>query len=76
MVQYWVGQVTVCDVCREPMGIVIYDASIPRVGSWALMCKGCFDTLGCSLGPGRGQEYTKQQSDGRYLLTAGGSDGR
>ena len=47
-----------CDLCREPMGAVFYDASVPRCGgSWGMVCSICFTDNACTLGLGYGQKY-------------------
>lgn len=44
----------VCDVCKSKTAA--YDAQIPSIGSWAFLCKHCFEVLNCELGLGKGQE--------------------
>ena len=43
-----------CDIHRTH-GKAYADALLPLHGSWGYVCKPCFDTLGCTLGLGRGQ---------------------
>lgn len=66
--KYWPGTLSKCDQCGKPFGNLMFDAATPR--GWGNLCKPCFDMLGCTLGTGRGQEYTRQP-DGRWLKTGG-----
>jgi hypothetical protein len=43
-----------CDTCDNPVAYA--DASIPaHRGSWANVCRACFERFRCTLGVGRGQ---------------------
>ena len=46
-----------CNICNESFNGVMYDARIPIAGSWANLCRRCFDRFGCEFGTGRGQKY-------------------
>ena len=64
-----------CDLCKEDFllapGTLMFDAAVPRRGSWGCLCIDCFQKLGCALGTGRGQQYSRQ-ADGTFLQTHGG----
>ena len=47
-----------CDLCGNEITGKFYDARIPRHRMFGCVCSGCFALEGCSLGTGRGQEYT------------------
>ena len=59
-----------CNACSATFGNVIYDARIPRVGSWGHLCPSCFESFGCSLGTGKGQKYELSET-GHYTKTKG-----
>ena len=57
-----ISQVPQCDLCAllGKSGIPAYaNASIPRIGSWAFLCRRHFTSLGCRLDTGRDQELVK-----------------
>ena len=70
--RYWTGTVPEnCQVSGEPMGDVMYDASLPSHGGrWANINQATFERHGCRVGLGLGQRYERQE-DGRWLKTAG-----
>jgi hypothetical protein len=52
-----VAQIPRCDLPHPDETILAYaDARLPRIGSWAYVCKGHFVEHGCELGLGKGQE--------------------
>lgn len=63
--KYYIDPPTCCQLCNrafkrdeEDNGrAVMFDARHPRFGSWASLCKGCFEDVGCQLGTGKGQKY-------------------
>ena len=62
---------TTCDLCREPLGYLMYDCRIGPMGSpWGCICERCFIGNNCSIGPGLGQRYQKQD-DGSYVKSGG-----
>jgi len=54
-----VATIPACDLCGSP---AYADAAIPG-SSWAYVCKTCFDSHGCHLGLGRGQELKLASAD-------------
>ena len=71
--RYWMSVVPVkCDTCGIGIGHRFYDAATNYNSIWAIMCPSChhFGPGRGLVGPGRGQEYTKQD-DGRFAKTAG-----
>jgi hypothetical protein len=46
-----------CDLCGVACHEQYYDARLPKQGSWANLCRHCFEDNGCSVGLGRGQNY-------------------
>jgi hypothetical protein len=68
---YWSGSVTCCDNCQSKFGTVMYDAKTYR--GWGNLCHNCFTNLGCKLGTGLGQKYSRRLVDGvkRWLKVAG-----
>lgn len=68
--QYYASDITQCDNCGQPLGLLMFDVAVPRA-SWANLCSTCFATLGCRVGPGFGQMYVKQLYSGRWLKAGG-----
>ena len=65
--KYWMGEITVCDICQKPFGKYFIDGSFGFGGPWALMCEDCHCSVGCGLGLGLGQKYltkTKEKVGG------------
>jgi rRNA maturation endonuclease Nob1 len=61
MAKKWNGEKpTTCDTCGRDLTVLscFYDARIPQVGSWGLICHRCFTAYQCKLGTGRGQKYS------------------
>lgn len=58
-----------CDLCPTAIDDKFYDARVPGDGRWGCLCPKCFRDLGCSVGTGRGQEYTRVND--RFVKTAG-----
>lgn len=57
-VKKWIGSTPDnCNLCHRKFEAVFYDASIPSIGSWGLLCHNCFTSCGCKLGTGCGQKY-------------------
>jgi len=68
---YWAGSAPkTCDSCAEAVLTGFYDARVPAVGSWGILCHKCFNSHGCKTGVGHGQRYVMQR-DGRFLKTEG-----
>lgn len=71
--KFWMGPAPVkCDTCSTPITGKFYDAKTLFAGGWGCLCPSC-QILGPGLnklGPGYGQEYTKQP-DGRFKKTGG-----
>lgn len=56
-VSRWLGtKPTECQLCGKSLTAFI-DGAVRGIGSWALMCTGCFIKRGVGLGMGRGQLY-------------------
>ena len=66
--KYWLGTITHCDLCKEPLQGTMHDARTMR--GWANICHACFVDEDCKTGTGNGQTYRKQP-DGRWLKVAG-----
>jgi hypothetical protein len=64
--QVLVSTVPPCDLCSldtsTPPPLAFADARIPSVGSWAYVCKPCFDRHGCTLGTGHGQALVTREN--------------
>lgn len=60
-----------CQICGRPFGKVMFDARIPRHGSWGNIDQECFEEYGCSLGLGRGQEYRRESTTQPWIKVAG-----
>lgn len=59
--QTTVTKIPPCDLDNSH-GPAFADASIPAAnGSWAYVCKPCFDNHGCSLGTGSGQKLIAKE---------------
>ena len=56
MPETWVGEVTHCQLCEQPLGMSMVDGVV-RGHGWANLCKECHDKFGIGLGPGKGQMY-------------------
>lgn len=67
---YFAHGPTACCRCERPFESHIYDTSLPPNGTWGCICEYCFNFLGCSVGWGVGQEFTRL-SDGGWYLTDG-----
>jgi hypothetical protein len=55
-----VAQLPTCDLCRlNNKNVPAYaDARLVKLGgTWAYVCKEDFDTYGCELGTGKGQQF-------------------
>jgi hypothetical protein len=50
----FVATIPPCDIDARH-GPAYADARLAYVGSWAYVCRDCFDSYGCSLGLGAGQ---------------------
>ena len=64
--KYWMGEITVCDICQKPFGKYFIDGKT-AMGPWGLMCEDCHCSVGCGLGLGLGQKYltkTKEKVEG------------
>jgi hypothetical protein len=66
--QVLVTTVPPCDLDPDH-GPAFADARIPSVGSWAYVCKRCFDRHECNLGTGHGQALVTREN-GRTLFPA------
>ena len=64
----WMGS-TKCDYCNEEIKDDLYDAKT-IYGPWATMCKEHFKKLSCSIGPGKGQHYKKNEQ-GKFIKVEG-----
>lgn len=49
---------TNCDICGTAITDTFIDGRT-RMGPWANMCPKCHSEIGCGLGVGNGQHYTK-----------------
>lgn len=55
----WLGDQPVrCELCKEKLADVFYDARIPGVGAWALICPLCAEALDIRLGTGSAQKFS------------------
>lgn len=55
-----VAAIPACDLDPDH-GAAYADASIPAArGSWAYVCRACFDRHGCQLGLGQGQQLIER----------------
>lgn len=55
-VKKWRGTYTKCDIChKDPKKWFVDGATVH--GPWALMCEGCFPSMGVGIGQGMGQKY-------------------
>ena len=59
-----------CNICAAPIRKEFVDGAT-TLGCWADMCPQCHKVYGRGLGTGRGQQYTKQAVDGRFMKTGG-----
>ena len=65
--QYWLSEITVCELCGKPFGKYFIDGKTAIFGPWGLMCEKCHSEVGCGLGLGLGQKYlteTKEKVEG------------
>lgn len=65
----FVNPLEVCDICNKEIKEKFVDGATVW-GPWAHMCPECFGTYGIGLGPGKGQEYKKNET-GDYVKIAG-----
>lgn len=68
--KYWSGTIFSCQLCKNPLEGVMYDALVPRGARWGNLCQECFTTHGCSVGLGRGQKYLLD-AEGRWYKVEG-----
>jgi hypothetical protein len=53
----------ICEVRRNPPTLAWADCFIPSFGTWGNVCKQHFNTEGCQLGSGKGQEFELEQQE-------------
>lgn len=57
MSKKWTGEIPpMCDICGDPLTKWFVDGKT-EMGSWVIMCPGCFKVYGVGLGVGLGQKY-------------------
>lgn len=54
-----------CDICGKECEHYLYDAAT-TMGPWAVMCRTCMGEFGLGIGPGKGQEYLKNEENGEF----------
>jgi len=63
-----------CDACQASFirreGEPMFDART-TTGQWGNLCRVCFDSMHCSLGTGRGQEYAFSVEHNAWVKVAG-----
>lgn len=66
----WIGKSPkACDHCLGNITEAFVDGRVPSVGQWGNFHPACADTLGVTLGTGRGQKYEKRGD--KFVKTAG-----
>ncbi|MBA3546218.1 MAG: DUF91 domain-containing protein [Nannocystis sp.] len=69
---HFATQSEACQICKRSFGDVMFDAHIPELGGFGLICRHCFIFRDCRLGVGSGQMYI--WGSDRWQLVAGGKE--